>query len=32
VLGEKVELVYMDTRSEKTEAANGMARLIDREK
>jgi branched-chain amino acid transport system substrate-binding protein len=32
VLGERVELVYMDTRSEKTEATNGMARLIDREK
>jgi branched-chain amino acid transport system substrate-binding protein len=32
VLGERVELVYMDTRSEKTEATNGMARLINREK
>ncbi|KAF2960981.1 ABC transporter substrate-binding protein [Fervidobacterium sp. 2310opik-2] len=31
VLGEKVEIVYMDTRSEKTEAANGAARLIDKE-
>ncbi|MEN6514936.1 MAG: ABC transporter substrate-binding protein [Fervidobacterium sp.] len=32
VLGEKVTLVYVDTRSEKTEAANGMARLTDKEK
>lgn len=32
VLGEKVVLVYADTRSEKTEAANAMARLIDKEK
>ncbi|MEJ5258042.1 MAG: ABC transporter substrate-binding protein [Fervidobacterium sp.] len=31
VLGEKIEVVYMDTRSEKTEAANGIARLIDKE-
>jgi len=31
VLGEKIEVVYMDTRSEKTEAANGVARLIDKE-
>ncbi|MCX7653985.1 MAG: ABC transporter substrate-binding protein [Fervidobacterium sp.] len=32
VLGEKIKLVYADTRSEKTEAANAMARLIDKEK
>ncbi len=32
VLGEKITLVFADTRSEKTEAANAMARLIDREK
>jgi branched-chain amino acid transport system substrate-binding protein len=32
VLGEKIVLVYVDTRSEKTEAANAMARLIDKEK
>ncbi|MGC8901790.1 MAG: ABC transporter substrate-binding protein [Fervidobacterium sp.] len=32
VLGEKIVLVYADTRSEKTEAANAMARLIDKEK
>ena len=32
VLGEKITLVYADTRSEKTEAANAMARLIDKEK
>lgn len=32
VLGEKVVLVYADTRSEKTEAANAMARLTDKEK
>ncbi|PHJ13124.1 branched-chain amino acid ABC transporter substrate-binding protein, partial [Fervidobacterium sp. SC_NGM5_O18] len=31
VLGQKIEVVYMDTRSEKTEAANGIARLIDKE-
>ncbi len=31
VLGEKIEVVYMDTRSEKTEAANGIARLIDKD-
>ncbi|MGB9614558.1 MAG: ABC transporter substrate-binding protein [Fervidobacterium sp.] len=31
VLGEKIEVIYMDTRSEKTEAANGIARLIDKE-
>ncbi|MGB4754902.1 MAG: ABC transporter substrate-binding protein [Fervidobacterium sp.] len=31
VLGERVDIVYMDTRSEKTEAANGAARLIDKE-
>jgi len=31
VLGEKIEVVYLDTRSEKTEAANGAARLIDKE-
>ncbi|MGC9771324.1 ABC transporter substrate-binding protein [Fervidobacterium islandicum] len=31
-LGEKITLVYADTRSEKTEAANAMARLIDKEK
>jgi len=31
VLGEKIEVVYHDTRSEKTEAANGAARLIDKE-
>lgn len=30
-LGEKIELVFMDTRSEKTESANGIARLIDKE-
>ncbi|WP_448377321.1 ABC transporter substrate-binding protein [Fervidobacterium sp.] len=29
---DSIQLVYMDTRSEKTEAANGMARLIDKEK
>lgn len=32
VLGQDVEIIYMDTRSEKTEAANGMARLIDQQK
>lgn len=32
VLGQKITLVYADTRSEKTEAANAMARLIDKEK
>ncbi|MFN6992119.1 MAG: ABC transporter substrate-binding protein [Fervidobacterium sp.] len=31
VLGEKIEVIYMDTRSEKTEAANGISRLIDKE-
>ncbi|HPC25561.1 MAG TPA: ABC transporter substrate-binding protein [Fervidobacterium sp.] len=31
VLGEKIDIVYMDTRSEKTESANGAARLIDKE-
>jgi len=31
VLGEKIEVVYLDTRSEKTEAANGAARLVDKE-
>ena len=32
VLGEEVELVLLDTRSEKTEAANAAARAIDKEK
>ncbi len=32
VLGQPVEVVYMDTKSEKTEAANGASRLIDKEK
>jgi len=32
VLGEKIEIVYMDTRSERTESASGMLRLIDKEK
>ncbi|PLV59867.1 ABC transporter substrate-binding protein [Thermotoga sp. KOL6] len=32
VLGEKIELVLLDTRSEKTEAANAAARAIDKEK
>jgi branched-chain amino acid transport system substrate-binding protein len=31
VLGQGIDVVYMDTRSEKTEAANGIARLIDKE-
>ncbi|ABQ47616.1 ABC transporter substrate-binding protein [Thermotoga petrophila] len=32
VLGEKVELLLLDTRSEKTEAANAASRAIDKEK
>ncbi len=31
VLSERIDVVYMDTRSEKTESANGAARLIDKE-
>lgn len=32
VLGEKIELVLVDNRSEKTEAANAVSRVIDKEK
>ncbi|QAV32942.1 amino acid/amide ABC transporter substrate-binding protein, HAAT family (TC 3.A.1.4.-) [Fervidobacterium changbaicum] len=32
VLGDPIQLVYADTRSEKTEAANAMSRLIDKDK
>lgn len=32
VLGSPIEVIYMDTRSEKTESANGMARLIDQQR
>ncbi|MBM7558973.1 ABC-type branched-subunit amino acid transport system substrate-binding protein [Marinitoga litoralis] len=31
VLGEKIELVLVDNRSEKTEAANAVSRVIDKE-
>lgn len=32
VLGEKIDLVLVDNRSEKTEAANAVSRVIDKEK